>query len=593
MRVLWGIDKKQALDSESAKFLAQAWYSLVHSSSLDSHRVRCMNPVNILRELIDLIEKLNKPNFSKKIDKDIKLVCLEAREILSADVILQEHFKKRYDEILPYLTEVGESAKLPTDKFRHLSFLLKDLFFECSTDYMTLSLSLLLQFLEGKIAEEDALQCLSGLLSYLVDSGYSIESVYSFCMNILIHNKSEESKGALNNLTFLSRVLTKDRSDYEITFKIYGFEGDNSVPEKIGDITLKRAVAFDTPDAKLNKFCEQKPNAIFGSIAITAKDDRSSGQKAKKKLDDILDLLRFELIIITLRVDDTFVSKRLESGKVKIFKIPNIIPNPKRFLSHDDFSSMLSRLDRILVTDQVERETKNKLLSAFRFYRLGADTDNHENKFLNWWTAVEYIVRTGEEGAIIGDVENNLTKVLLVEYFKRQLDSYRSSIIHCRIEPGREAVARFAISSFKDVELFTFYSMLIDQAVFNELLSQLAFNPFVRHKLDSFGAIIKNTDRLKNWLSRHQTHLHWHLRRLYRIRCDIVHSAEYSLELTLVCANLEYYLKSLINSLVEKFGGEELVYSLPEYFNRLDYECYKIFQDLNNESVDVLLTTIN
>ncbi len=450
MRVLWGIDKKEALDSEQAMFLAQSWFSLVHSSSLDSHRVRCMNPVNIVRELIDLIDKHSKPNLGKKTDKDIKFVCLEAREILSDDFIVQTSFKKLSDEIIPYLTEVGESAKLSTDKFKHLSFLLKDFFNECSVKYMNLSLASLGQFLKGNVTEDIAFQTLSGLLSYLIDSGYPIESLYSFCMNILVNNKSEESQGSISNLTFLSKVLTKELSDYKIIFKIYGLETDHSVPERIGGFSLRRTVDIDTQEQAINKFKEERPNVIFGTTLITANDDRSAGQKAKGQLDDILDLLRFELIMSTLRVDDNFISKRVESEQVKLFKIPNIIPNPKHFLREDDFSLMLSKLDKILVTKYIERETKDKLMSAFRFYRLGADTNNHENKFLNWWTAVEYIVRTGEEGAIIGDVETNLTKVLLFEYLKRQLESFRNSIFHCIGQPGKKAIKRFYIASYKD-----------------------------------------------------------------------------------------------------------------------------------------------
>ena len=53
------------------QFFLSAWFNLVHQYSLDSYRVRVMNPLNILRELRRMFD----PPAS---DDDRKVVALEA-----------------------------------------------------------------------------------------------------------------------------------------------------------------------------------------------------------------------------------------------------------------------------------------------------------------------------------------------------------------------------------------------------------------------------------------------------------------------------------------------------------------------------------
>jgi len=65
------------------QFFLSAWFNLVHQHSLDSYRVRVMNPLNILRELRRMFD----PPAS---DEDRKLVALEALDILRSPTAHRE-----------------------------------------------------------------------------------------------------------------------------------------------------------------------------------------------------------------------------------------------------------------------------------------------------------------------------------------------------------------------------------------------------------------------------------------------------------------------------------------------------------------------
>ncbi|WP_157521834.1 hypothetical protein [Mitsuaria sp. 7] len=71
---LLGINARQHL------FLG-AWFNLVHEHSLDSYRVRAMNPLNILRELQRMCEPPADEN-------DCKVVAAEALGILDKHPVI-------------------------------------------------------------------------------------------------------------------------------------------------------------------------------------------------------------------------------------------------------------------------------------------------------------------------------------------------------------------------------------------------------------------------------------------------------------------------------------------------------------------------
>ena len=72
----------------TARFFIQLWYDMVHRNSLDSHRVRCMDAISILRELQTLISK----TALSGIGKDIKRVAEEVLYTLDPDPIILSQF---------------------------------------------------------------------------------------------------------------------------------------------------------------------------------------------------------------------------------------------------------------------------------------------------------------------------------------------------------------------------------------------------------------------------------------------------------------------------------------------------------------------
>ena len=133
-----------------------------------------------------------------------------------------------------------------------------------------------------------------------------------------------------------------------------------------------------------------------------------------------------------------------------------------------------------------------------------------------------------------------------------------------------------------------FFNVIRDNEEFVHICSQLASDPAVGFRFGHFVGQLKDANTIAAFLYQHEKHIIWHIHRIWRIRCDIVHSAEYSLNLTLLSGNLEYYLKYLLNIMLEAFCNNKSMTSLTEFFGRAIYSHERLHSNLKQGKLTVL-----
>ena len=90
--------------------------------------------------------------------------------------------------------------------------------------------------------------------------------------------------------------------------------------------------------------------------------------------------------------------------------------------------------------------------------------------------------------------------------------------------------------------------------------------------------------------------MRWQLQRIYRTRCDIVHSGQQVVNATLLCANLEYYLRMTLKSMLRSFQGVPTLRGPAEFFERHRYQYERVLQQLeggNSASDSLLIATLD
>jgi len=263
--------------------------------------------------------------------------------------------------------------------------------------------------------------------------------------------------------------------------------------------------------------------------------------------------------------------------------MPSRIPNPRKYHNTDDFKIFMQFAKGILMDGTIEKESLKRIKSALRFYRMGKDASNIENKYINWWTGLEYLIRSGEPGAIIGEIEKRLIPVLILGYTSKFLECYKQTLIKCKVSPSEDFLKRYNVENNNDLSLTAIFDLIVKETSEYDLIkAQLKEYPVVIHHFDWFRNSTKDLASIKKFIERHDDGLRKHINRIWRIRCDIVHSAAYELNLTLLCANLEFYLKSLIDCILRQFQLNPSISSLTEFFCRADHNYTTLLNDLKN-----------
>ncbi|MFM0514625.1 hypothetical protein [Paraburkholderia sp. RL17-373-BIF-A] len=114
--------------------------------------------------------------------------------------------------------------------------------------------------------------------------------------------------------------------------------------------------------------------------------------------------------------------------------------------------------------------------------------------------------------------------------------------------------AREVRSPLKELDLAQLYTVLAQPTHRQTINDRLRDLRFTQMRFDQFMGFLASPTDMKTFLIRVEQGLRWHLQRIWRARCDIVHSAGRMINIALLCANLEAYLKSVPTALLAAFG---------------------------------------
>ena len=576
----------------------QFCYGMVHKNALDSHRLRSMFSLNILEEINMLLSRKDR----LPVDKSIMYCSEEALSILEKDEIINQYFQRILFQLIPYLEDVikltkkieaeknkankKEDEKKLHETYLNVSYYLKD--FLVSKDlyrkYLIKELGKTILKGNDEESEKKLFRFTRTLLSFMVHERHSLEYLFSLTKYILI-NPNQLEKTFEENLQYFFHLLTAADEDYEIYIKTDGWRKGGLIPEKINTVTFQNTIPILGKDIKgkedkIKKYLLITSKTRYAKIDVKAKDHRSAGMIARDLLYDALDLLRFELEQKKIGVSDLFLSNLVGPKQARLFAFPSNIPNPNINIQVHEFERFSKSASSFFDNEQLDEESKTKVKSALRLYRTGRDEDNLENKFLNWWTAIEYLLRVNKSGSIVDDVEGHLVTILVYYYIPKHLEIFKSTFDFCKIQPSRQIIENYGKDDFKSIENKDLFSILKEETEFQQITEQLTKFPIINFYLRYFVDKIQNPESLKAFLEKHSRTLTWQIHRIYRVRCDIVHSAGYSLNLTLLTANLEFYLKTLLKTIIDQFSSNNAISSLRELFDRFDNSHKKMIDEL-------------
>lgn len=532
------------------QLFGEVWFNLVHEHSLDTFRVRTMNPVNIVNELVrsfTVILMLSLWGKKQKEDKDTGAPALQSL-------------------ILAY--------------GRELQCALSKTFLGSCIDWLSTEMALsVVSQTDSKT--EGIIQITGQMMSHLISIGWSFESLFqlyrrTFSADIQ-HTPEGQAYAFGRALKWLFDRLARKPKDYQITFIINQVYASAELPAQMGEITFSPnpPKISDTSSGTVKRIAQATRGRIFASMTVKANDSRIAGMRAAEQIEKILDVLRYDFIKQNFSLSDRFMVQK-ENGHIAL-DVAKTLPNEKQEATAEQLHTFMAQLRNLAANETLEGDSKDRIYSTFRLYRTGAETANLENKLVQWWTALEYLVKAG--GGNIGDaVERALYPAVVLAYLPKHLNAMRSALIEFDVPLTLTYDTSANLTSYSMATLFDYCK---DQSFRNRATAAAgAKSAYAHHYFVSFFKKIQDSKSILATLEKHEKAVRWQIQRIYRARCDIVHSAGRVRQAPLLCANLESYLKILLDTFLISLQKIDTLRTPKEFFDRQQYGLTRIKDQL-------------
>ena len=522
------------------RFIIEKIQELCHNRSLDSYRVRYLNPKSAITELYNLINDWNKNRI-----KDFNTVIACSEEV---------NYLLKTENYLDFGT-------LSKDKLENnINLLIKEKKISDSLDYeLYYLLSKNENYLQNLFREIDSIlldpfdtiknkiTCclkLDKLLDYSISEAINLKFSKSYISKLnqalFIYNEKKTFEESWQ--IFKEILTTRQLEKYSLIFSIQGSENqlnNITLPEVISEID--RTVFATTIEPKINNFIKPKESKRFVLIEIMALDYYQAMKLGKKEFAKILDRIHVGYSNLKIRIRDTaIVVNSIYKEKADLQPIHYQIDGYYRS-ENSQYEQFIADLQKIDENASIAYEVKERINSALRQLRLGNEAIEIEKKFINYWIGLEFIFSNYDK--------DKSTFKRLLDYFPIIHSVYyiKRNLVHFH-----DSLKIFPIEIASDEELKYLTETTPYDEIINEHFEQY---PLLAYRASRLKSHLTNaTDKRTTYLTRHKTHLEWHLTRLYRVRNELIHDAAIIEHIENLTANLRYYLNFILNKQIDFFS---------------------------------------
>lgn len=532
-------------------FFVQRMLELLHRETVDTYRVKVLNPKLALEELIDVYDGLTAGRIKRF--EDLEYCCTETLSLLKKDDTIRfDSIEKGFftDQLLRRITNTDYREFYPRVRTAIKTILSEN------KDYLHSVIHLLEVSLQKEEERDpfpglDELNRLCGILATeLLEKGYTKNFLHSFCHSIFVKKFDGFDKGFKKLIDFANSPDTH----YRVWFKVYSPAVDSSKWDLFPswDITEEVIDNASLP-SRVQRFLSAKRNYHFLGRELAAPDHYSALQRSKQELAEFFDLIR--LAHHNAQIDLSPNAVVFPVDRPHLAGLPKVqhIPDGK-FPDGNGVLHILQQKTAQILNQKIDPETKEKIKSAIRYLRFGHEAVELEHQLINYWIGLEYLF-SNERDSTFTRIKTIFPTLHTLVYLQRNLKDFHQAIIQRDLaggtrhfEPGRIdcMLQESCLESIRDDHYQDF-----------PLLSYRAWR--FKNKILKKG--------IKIYLNQHQKHLVWHLARIYRARNLIIHEAKHSFVNQTLTSNLRYYLTFSLSFLMDYFAENDLeARNLQEFF---------------------------
>lgn len=521
-------------------FFKERLVELLHHKTLDSYRVRYNNAHTALKELLAILNGWR--NRKVKNAKTVQLCIREVLTILKNDeILIYPHVSKNsVSEIISQFEKELNSDK-HTDKIdlacSHLEYLISSILLANREKFLKNLMASIENILsnENEIEEPSFVSTLQNLdnltssfIRELLDSGYSKRGLFN-----IVRSYAKERHSIDTYRKFISNLEQNINRPHTVILSLFLHNSPNdlTISNFLSEINISEIPEKYRTEENIQKFMTPQKRRRFYVVKCKASDGDSAIKIAKTQLSEEMDTLHFHLSLLNLKLDPNAIVIR-DRGESK-----DLIFLPVKFYLDGDFSQGLSsantfrkRLSDIIKNTNVSEDVKERLKSSLRHLRIGNLDEEIEQRFINYWIALEYIFSSPKiEENTYNRLTTNLTTVLSINYVKRNLRYLEFKLREKNLLSSEERITSNNIDSL--------YSNTSDV--------------LLKYRLKKFKArLFNHKENRKNYVKLHTTNLTQHLSRIYHLRNELIHEAAINQNIEDLTSNLRYYLMFIIDKIV-------------------------------------------
>lgn len=551
-------------------FFVEKSMELLHRETIDTNRLRINNPLTVIKELVQVCEDL-KDNKLKNNDY-AKSLFGEAFMILS-----KEHYLSSSTININYFIDLIDPKNFEKKEFLKIIYS-GNLIIKDNENYIDVlfeqNFNTILQNRENENITYDVLFQFSKKIEFLytelISIGYSkfylsrfLSAIFSGLDDISFNERFE----------IIKSLKDREEEEFEVVFGLDTTKSDNIKIRQLSNkaMILDKSKIFNLSvitNGLINDFIEKNQQHLLFSLKIKTKDYYQALNKARSKVLIMLDVIYLGHSNRTIYLTkECFIigSKRPDKASTfpTSYQIDGYYKDNRKL-----YNEYLSRFST-LQTLNINKETINKINSGIRYLRMGGETDEIINKFLNYWIGLEYVFSTFEADAYtVGRLKDYFKRCHSLIYLKRNIKEFHRDI--------RKLNQQHLIPQYNEnleyLKSEESYDLLINQST----------SPLIVFRAQYYRYLLIDGKKMKDTLEKHQKNLEWNLTRIYRVRNEIVHNAALKEDLTVLTSHLRYYLTFILNGLMDFFINHPVDVDKDKFFS---IEDYFLFQDLKLSSL--------
>ena len=558
------------------QYFLERTLEILHKETIDTYRQRHHNAYTSLVELRDTVKRWEEKKV-KTLDT-IRILGEECVDLLNADDCLVYEDLSKELLILEIKLLLKSTDKYPNNTInRRVLFCLN----QCIEKNKQIYLTHLLNNVNAIILDENDIsddkttpileqidKYLSAIFVQLVYEGYTKQALY-----ILL--KSQSKKGFDSFFKQFENIAKLKNRDYVIIWKVLI---PNCIGVELETLGLRQQM-IEMPE--INDFIKKKYNKFLANTEghyyyyidrSKAKDKYAALKQSREHMMSLIDNLHLGYSLYTIHLPE----KAMVIEKRETTHWANSEPTSYFMdgISSGDYSTSVflsEKINTIQKTNHIDAGVKERLKSAIRHLNYGDHNTELEQRFINYWIALEFIFSSPmTDDNTYTRLKTNLINVLACSYIKRNMNYLETKLK-------------------ADGWLDTSTDLWTSGTNIDEIAEEPDLPLVWKYKLKKMKSrLLGHSDKRKSYYTNHVNNLERHITRIYNMRNALIHEAGINQDIENITSNLRYYLVFILDQMIYYFSNTNLTNnktqaSLDDFFNTyINYrKMIEVDYDLN------------